>query len=129
MPTHRDLTTLWTKTSAASAPTDTTTPTADSETSDANGVRGSRFVIELDGIVTSSTATAVVDLYLWDPRRPAWTKSDVSITMQFSGTSRGPDSRRTYEIDNIAPYGAVCPVLASITGSIGASLICRCAAR
>ena len=129
MSTHKDLTTLWTATAAQTAPTDATLPTADNEASDANGVRGSKFVIELDGIVTSSTAAAVVDIYLWDPRRPAWTKSEVSINLSFAGTTRGPDSRRTFEIDSIAPYGAIRPTLASITGSIGASLICRCAAR
>lgn len=125
---HTDLTTLWTATAAQSAPTDATLPTADTADADANGVRGSSFKIELDGIVTSSTATAVVDLYFWDPRRPAWSKSDVQITLSFSGTTRGPASRRTYEVAGIAPYGAICPVCSSITGSIGASLICRVAA-
>lgn len=125
---HSDLNTIWTATAAQSAPTDATTPTPDTDRADAGGVRGERFKIELDGIVTSSTATAVVDLYFWDPRRPAWSKSDVSITLSFSGTSRGPASRRSYEVDNIAPYGGILPVCSSITGSIGASLICRCAA-
>lgn len=128
MPTHRDLTTLWTKTSAGSAPTDSTIPTADTEASDANGVRGSRFVIELDSIVSAGAGTGTVDIYLWDPRRPAWVKSSVSIPLAFTATTRGPASRLSYEVDNIAPYGAICPVLSAITGT-DASVICRCASR
>jgi hypothetical protein len=124
---HSIMTALWSGvTSAQSAPTDASMPTADQVKPTATGVRGNRFAIELDAIASAGAATYTVDIYLWSGTY--WTKSAVSISGSSSVTASGPTGRVSYEIDNIAPYKAICPVLAVIAGT-NAAVTCRVAAK
>jgi hypothetical protein len=124
---HTTMTALWSGvTSAQSAPTDASAPTADQATATSTGVRGCRFAIELDAIASAGAATYTVDLYLWSGTY--WTKSSVSISGSSSVTASAPAGRVSYEVDDISPYKAICPVLAVIAGT-NAAVTCRVAAK
>lgn len=124
---HNTLNALWSGvTSAQSAPTDASVPTADHAVPTSTGVRGTRFAVELDAIASAGAATYTIDLYLWTGTY--WVKSTVSISGTSSVTASAPAGRVSYEIDDIFPYKAICPVLSAIAGT-NAAVTCRVAAK